>query len=281
MKGDITRETFRPQRHYWGVLRQQGRVDIDADWNEQVRIGRHHDITRTADLIGPSGGPVSGAGFELSVDTSGAVRISAGRYYVAGILAENEADVPLDAQPDPPGDEVPEGEGFHLAYLDVWDRHVTALDDPAIREVALGGPDTATRARTIWQVRTMPLTAAGAAASPEFATALDALAAATTDEARQAALQELRELALGETCLAPLSPVHGSLEPGTGSMAARSTPGDDTDELCRFGEGGGGYTRLENRLYRVEIHNPGNASTAPCSSGLATTARSWSRWRTS
>jgi hypothetical protein len=43
--------------------------------------------------------------------------------------------------------------GNYLVYLDVWDRHVTAVEDPSIREVALGGSDTATRAQTVWQVK--------------------------------------------------------------------------------------------------------------------------------
>jgi hypothetical protein len=38
-------------------------------------------------------------------------------------------------------------------YLDVWERHITCVEDPHIREVALGGPDTTTRAQVVWQVR--------------------------------------------------------------------------------------------------------------------------------
>ena len=53
--------------------------------------------------------------------------------------------------PDPP----------FLVYMDVWERHLTYVedDDPlrgtSIREVALGGPDTATRARIVWQVKVL------------------------------------------------------------------------------------------------------------------------------
>ena len=45
--------------------------------------------------------------------------------------------------------------GNYAVYLDVWERHVTYLDDDRIREVALGGPDTATRAKVVWQVKIM------------------------------------------------------------------------------------------------------------------------------
>ena len=264
MKGDFTRETFIPQRHYWGVLRQQGRVDIDADWNEQVRIARHHDVARTADLVGPSGGPIAGAGFGLTLGAAGTVMVGAGRYYVAGVLVENDSDVALTAQPDPPGGLPPTGAGLHLAYLDVWDRHVTALDDPTIREVALGGPDTATRAGTVWQVRTQPLPAGDANHSAAVSAAIRALARARTvgnRAAAAAALQALRNLAAGASCAAPLEPLGGSLEAGTGTMAARTTEATHAVDPCRFDPTGAGYTRLENRLYRVEVHDPGTAAT--------------------
>jgi hypothetical protein len=260
VKGDFTRETFRARRHYWGVLRQQGRVDIDADWNEQVEIRRHHELVRTEDLIGPSGGPLTTAGFELSVRSDGNLDIGAGRYYVAGILCENDQTTRLDLQPDAPDQELPDAAGLHLAYLDVWDRHVTALDDPLIREVALGGPDTATRARTVWQLLTQPLPAGDQAALDAAIAALVAARAASDELAEAAALQSLRDIATAAACDSPLPPVDGSLAPGTGTMAARSQEGADVSDPCRFDPGGGGYTRLENRLYRVEIHDPGDDS---------------------
>ena len=38
-------------------------------------------------------------------------------------------------------------------YLDVWQRHITAIEDPSILESALNGPDTTTRLQTIWQIK--------------------------------------------------------------------------------------------------------------------------------
>ncbi|HMQ56354.1 MAG TPA: DUF6519 domain-containing protein, partial [Anaerolineae bacterium] len=34
MKGDFTRSTFRSEHHYSSVRMQQGRVQLDSDWNE-------------------------------------------------------------------------------------------------------------------------------------------------------------------------------------------------------------------------------------------------------
>ena len=50
-----------------------------------------------------------------------------------------------------------EGPCASLVYLDVWEQHVTALDDDHIREVALGVPDTATRSRTLWQAKVLSI----------------------------------------------------------------------------------------------------------------------------
>jgi hypothetical protein len=40
-RGDFTRDTFTPEEHFIRVLSQQGRVWLDADWNEQTSILLH------------------------------------------------------------------------------------------------------------------------------------------------------------------------------------------------------------------------------------------------
>ncbi len=153
MKGDFTRATFTPGKHYHGVLKQQGRVDIDADWNEQGAIASHRVETETVDVIGPCGAPVGDAGFVITAVSGGTnLNISAGRAYVDGILCESEADVLITGQPDLPHFTLPTTAGVYIAYLEAWLRHIISLDDESIREVALGGPDTCTRAKTVWQV---------------------------------------------------------------------------------------------------------------------------------
>jgi N-acetylneuraminic acid mutarotase len=86
--------------------------------------------------------------------------IGAGRCYVDGVLCENETDIRYDEQPDCPGLALPDRAahaGPYLAYLDSWDRVVSAIEDETILEPALGGPDTAVRLRTVCQVRLLPL----------------------------------------------------------------------------------------------------------------------------
>ena len=41
MKGDFSRETFDSVKHFSRVLQQQGRVQLDADWNEHTAIVLH------------------------------------------------------------------------------------------------------------------------------------------------------------------------------------------------------------------------------------------------
>lgn len=155
MKGDFSRDTFEAVKHFSRVLQQQGRVQLDADWNEQAAILLHYVRTLAADLIGPFAGPTGSSGFAMTRRiNSDNYDIGAGRYYVDGILCENEQTTPYEAQKDYPIlAEKPEVGTDYLLYLDVWERHMTALEDDHIREKALGGPDTATRTKVVWQVK--------------------------------------------------------------------------------------------------------------------------------
>src|SRR3954447_9035465 len=67
MRGDFSRLTFRPENHFTGVLLQQGRVQLDAEFNEHVAIEAHRDREMTRDVVGPAGAPLDGGGFEVSV----------------------------------------------------------------------------------------------------------------------------------------------------------------------------------------------------------------------
>src|SRR5262245_15794763 len=92
MKGDFSRKTFDAARHYSGVLMQQGRLQLDADWNEQLGIQRHRDHTQAADVIGPNGAPKHEGGFLAQPTPDGKdLLLSPGRFYVHGRLCELES----------------------------------------------------------------------------------------------------------------------------------------------------------------------------------------------
>ena len=82
---------------------------------------------------------------------------NAGRLYVAGLPCVQVKDVLYSDQADPNDPPLtPPAAGttrLDSVYLDVWTEPVTYVEDPEIREVALGGPDTTTRTRVRHRVR--------------------------------------------------------------------------------------------------------------------------------
>ena len=126
---------------------------------------------------------------------------------------------------DPERGDLPEALGRYLAYLEVWDASITAIDDTDLLEVAFDGPDTATRDRLSWRVR--------------FALEGD-----------------LIEAGLGD---APLTcaDVAGEFDPfgDRALLAARSVVSESEAGPCTLPPDAG-YRSVENHLYRLEVHVP-------------------------
>ena len=91
MKADLTRRSFDPLQHFNRVLMQQGRVQLDADWNEQADILLHLIRRLAAATFGPAGSADGGFTPSLLVGVTGDVELAAGTCYVDGILCELEA----------------------------------------------------------------------------------------------------------------------------------------------------------------------------------------------
>lgn len=284
MHADLSRLTHRPERHYSAVVAQQGRVQLDADANEQTAIQLFQARTLAADLIGRHGGPSGANGFKIDLKGSSGTLddliIGGGRYYVDGILLdatrpqpgeavsaagaageergeqgeEGEHDAEAAAEPDAPpatwtywdqpdgfrDPERPEdrlpSQFPYLAYLKVWERLVTAAEDPALREVALGSalPDTAARTKVVWQVLPLPGTALGL-------------------EGDNPPVSDIRKAfdAWAQQQSAPRS-----------RLAARSERPDHADDDPCLVRPDARYRGPENQLYRVEVHDGGDARTA-------------------
>lgn len=218
MKGDFSKDTFDAKKHFHDVLMQQGRVMLDTDWNEQAAISAYRTEAGIKDIVGDSGAPMHNAGFALTPVAPSDLMISKGHYYVDGILCENENDLLYSNQPDYDATALPTKAGTYFFYLDVWQRHMTVLEDPAIREVALGGPDTTTRVKTVWQVKSV-------------------------------------ETKVPVNCLTNLPA--DIITPPSGTMMARAEKSSGSSDPCGLITSGG-YKRLENQLYRVEIHTAGS-----------------------
>jgi hypothetical protein len=324
MKADLTRDTFHPLKHFARVLTQQGRVQLDADMNEQAAILLRYLQTLAADLIGPAGGPANHLGFAIA-PLSGApnpldFQIGFGNYYVNGVLCQADfvpitifsssggtfevinwstdfdmktipyyevfdatpgsMRVPVPVQISNPQraqnqiniQALPAGTAFPnfanpkirrlitylnqpdfvystaanpasplplpanatiQVYLDVWERAITYAEDDSIREVALGGPDTAARSKVVWQVKWEP---------------------ATTNSDGNA------------QCSAP-TPLSSR-----GWLQAMAKQNSVSTDPCIINPNAA-YTGPENQLYRVEINRAGTAGTTPGSSATF----KWSR----
>lgn len=90
MHPDITRDTFRPNQHYVGIVMQQGRVQLDADSNEADRIDLHRRRTLGLATIGRIGVEKNTGGFQIEASPDGRdLLIGAGRLWIDGRLCEN------------------------------------------------------------------------------------------------------------------------------------------------------------------------------------------------
>jgi Family of unknown function (DUF6519) len=245
MPGDYSRTTFKREKHYSRVLKQQGRVELDADDNEQLSIQHYRDETEAIDVIGQSGVPKKNDGFKIGIAPGGRdLTISPGRYYVDGLLCELDIAATYSAQPylpnpasttpsspqtSPPSRQISlPRDGTYLVFLDAWQREVTALDDEEIREVALGGPDTAARLQNVGQVRLLEVGHTIPPSSPPPAI----------------------------NCKSPMPEFEQYKLASSGKLKARTQPPQPEESACLLPPGTG-YNRLENQLYRIEVHTGG------------------------
>ncbi|HEV2690241.1 MAG TPA: DUF6519 domain-containing protein, partial [Bryobacteraceae bacterium] len=291
MRGDFSRLRFERNKHYTSVLEQQGRVALDADNNEQRAIDEDIRQTENIDIIGPFGGPKDDGGFAITVDGN-TIKIGAGRYYVHGLLCENETGLTYGAQPYLINPAIADSDlltdlsrgaidSIRL-FLEVWRRMVTALDDPCLREPALGQADTTTRLQTVWRVvaeRTLVVNPPSFPKLP-FAT-VTALRGARLERAAIAKRATFAGAAAVGGAAAPVVTNTGFaggvgqpapqvdccaemyLPPfvsAPGKLSAQTT-GGSSDCSCQPTPAAG-YRGLENQLYRVEIHRSGTEAAA-------------------
>jgi hypothetical protein len=170
MATDVTRTSYDPGRRYTGVVAQQGRVSLDAETNEQGAIAAGERVRDLLDTVGAAGTPddgyavAAGGGYDLL--------IGAGTMYVGGVRVRLDRPLRYGAQPDwrdavgdPRFTPVPSTApgGRELVVLELAEYEVTATEDKALREPALGGPDGAARLRTVQRVRRVDTDTSGCA----------------------------------------------------------------------------------------------------------------------
>lgn len=276
-RGDFSRDTFDPSKHFMRVLMQQGRVSLDADWNEQTDILLHYMQTLAKDLIGPFAGPENAAerGFGIVPTTTSprSFNISRGRYYVDGILCENEpggnmcrnpeGELGYYNQPDYPRDAgksdfQPDDLPF-LAYLDVWERHISYIEDDYIREKALGVADTASRSKVVWQVKALK---SGGQNDWKNYAGTPAPGETLCDAIRQKWSLIANKLLQNSN---------------RGCLKARAKKTDEVPTEPCITSPESSYRGEENQLYRVEIHRDGFAQEIDRSNRSEAATFKWSR----
>jgi hypothetical protein len=138
----------------------------------------------------------------------------------------NTAQTDFTQQPYLPNATLPAAGQVCVAYLDVWQRDVTYLEDPNLIDKAVN-IDTTGRLQTIWQVKLLNL--GNPSSTPDCSTDIPAFDALTAPPAGRLTSGLVPNATSGPCCLTPNT----------------------------------GYTGQENQLYRVEIHAAGAPSAPP------------------
>ncbi len=269
--------------------------------------------------------------FLIAAGTSGktnSLNIGFGRMYLDGILVENHGphkiavfdpaleelsntpqpppatilpldstnSIPFTSQPRPPGASLPTDDGPYLAYLDVWQRPVTFIEDRRLIDPAIG-IDTTGRVQTAWQVNLMAMTEssiAGTVATPTPGSGFEPGETVNQTGSNATAIVVGTVPASGPMMVTSIKGTPTATAAWTGKSSNAvfnptaapvtvtwdcSTPdsaipwpassGWLSNGLISSGPSGPcclttgtGYTGQENQFYRVEIHAPGTAGSA-------------------
>ena len=222
MSGDYSRINPQEAFRHSALWIQQGRVLLDSDFNEMVEILKTRIEKLSLDAMGNPGIPLltNPDAFLVTLLAGPTdLAVTPGRIYVDGLMAEifeNEVVTYLGQPfyPDPPA--LPAGDA--AVYLELWEEELTWVEAPYLLDPALGGVDTTTRKRVVFQLH---------------ADAVD-VAECGVD--------------VGDP-------------PSAGRLTTRAIAAPTPDDPCVLPPADG-YRGLENRLYRIEIHDGGALGTA-------------------
>ncbi len=163
MGSDRARISYDKNQQYRGVIAQQGRVNLEADWNEAQQITHEEMREQALDIVGPNG--TSDNGYEIRESLLPPFKIGKGSMYVGGMRVfraksnlygyqKNSTwlDWRINWRSDPNSWESGPISEPEFIYLYLREQEVSAVEDPALLEPALGGPDTTQRAYLIQHI---------------------------------------------------------------------------------------------------------------------------------
>jgi hypothetical protein len=257
MSSDISRTDDSERQHYKGVVMQQGRVILDRDFNALQEITERRIDADALDFVGPCGTPDNGFAIDAIIPGSPPLwipppplsppmahnrdfLISPGTMYVGGQRAVfppadygkppitySYFDQPDWINPDEPSRDA----ALEFVYLDLLEQEVSAVEDPDLKDVALGGPDTSQRLRLLKRVKRLKVDSGDCNAA--FAQAQ--------------ALWVNNNLAFDPKTMQLLP--QASLQVSFSTSASQPDPCEPVAQ--------GGYLQPENQLIRVQITEGG------------------------
>lgn len=237
MRYDATRLRIpsRDLRRGRAVVPRQGQVLLDTDFSEQSRDLLDRIEIETVDILNSQGRlvyPAGTTGFQVTAGTGPTdFVIGAGHGYIDGWLLENPAAVSLATQPHPIANAAVAVPAI-IAFKSLV-RHIDPVEDLNLADVALGDAQASGRALIDWQIFPVALPSGG---QPSCA-----------NVAQDPGWTALRAQSTGLMTL----------------LKQSAAPSTDPCSLTP----GGGYSRLENLLYRVEVHGGKPIAGAPTADG--------------
>jgi Family of unknown function (DUF6519)/Right handed beta helix region len=269
MSADISRVRFDPLRDFAGVVLQQGRLLLDADFNELVALLDRRLRAETSDLtsFGPDPDHAGVAwvprqtpdAFRVTL-SGGTLSIGRGRMYVDGLLAENhgtERRLLVDAL-------LAESGGTGLKGFDpLLSERTGSEDTPYDEQPYWKTPDPLPTDGThlvyldVWQREVTHIE------DPD----LVEIAVGVDTTARLQTAWQVRVLEPddpGITCSTADEDILGwpkVIRPSDGRLTNDTVEVEDKDDPCALPPGSG-YRGLENQTYRVEIHEGGEPGKA-------------------
>ena len=237
MGSDIARNTYDETKQYRRVVAQQGRVILEADLNEASEIATEAMRHETLDVVGPAGVPsdpvghADGTGYAITapVATTRELSIGAGVIYAGGWrVVQADPALRFTTQTDWLDRSVASisSAAAESIYLRLREHEISVAEDAALREVALGGPQTAQRVRLVRRVERAPVKSTTCSAFAEVIASWKSLG--LVFDAADGSLVPTARLVVGQQ---PLGSAPGPCDP-----AAKD-----------------GYLGAENQLIRVQI----------------------------
>ncbi len=161
MGSDKARISYDERQQYRSVVMQQGRVTLEADWNEAQSIAMEETRKEALDIVGPAGTPDDGyaitfpttlPAFDFQVG-NGTMYVGGERVFLSSPVDYAQQSDWLDRIIDPDFVPLPtKPPGKEYIYLLLGEQEVSAVEDSDLKDVALGGPDTAQRTRMIQHI---------------------------------------------------------------------------------------------------------------------------------